>query len=44
MLSNVSILNFKKAVYLVENAYYEGNINEREFYDILSEYATICKN
>ena len=43
MLSNVSILNFKKAVYLVENAYYEGNINEREF-DILSEYATICKN
>ena len=31
-------------VYKRQNAYYDETVNKDEFYDILSEYATICKN
>ncbi len=44
MLCGESYLSFKEAVFIVENAYYDEAVNKDEFYDILSEYATICKN
>lgn len=35
--------DFKKAVFLTENAYYEKYLDENLFDDIITSYAAICK-
>ncbi len=43
MLSGKDSLDFKKAVFLTENAYCENQLNERDFNDFIWLYASICR-
>lgn len=43
MLSGRSPLDFQKAVYLTENAYYNGGLDEKAFDDNINLYTSICK-
>jgi hypothetical protein len=42
MLSDKSTLNFKKAVFIVENAFYDEKLNESRFDEVISEYGKLC--
>ncbi len=42
MLSDEIETDFAKAVFATENAYYEGNLNEKYFLDNIRNYALIC--
>ncbi|MDU1891755.1 MAG: hypothetical protein E6767_13800 [Dysgonomonas sp.] len=44
MLTKKTPLDFKKAVYLTENAYYNGNLDENKFNDNIDLYTAISKN
>ena len=43
MLSGNSGLDFKKAVFLTEDTYLDGRLNEKTFNDVIGVYATLCK-
>jgi len=43
MLYESDSLNFKKAVFLTENAYYDGVLNEKKFNDAIWFYSSLCK-
>jgi len=43
MLTGNKLINFRKAVFLTENAYYEGELNETYFNDNIELYTSICK-
>lgn len=43
ILSDKDSTNFKKAVFLVENAYFENYLDEKLFDDIITSYSAICK-
>ncbi|PXV66876.1 hypothetical protein CLV62_104137 [Dysgonomonas alginatilytica] len=44
MLFDNSPLDFQKAVFLTENAYYEGELDEKKFKDNIQLYTSICKS
>jgi len=44
MLSGRDSLNFKKAVFLTENAYFENQLNEEAFNDDIQFYTSICRD
>ncbi|MDR1199302.1 MAG: hypothetical protein LBK94_09905 [Prevotellaceae bacterium] len=43
MLSGKDSLNFKKAVFITENAYFENQLNEEVFNDFIKFYASFCR-
>ena len=43
MLSGESLLDLKKATYIVENAYYEGQLNYNDFEKSINNAVDICK-
>lgn len=43
MLCDKSLLNFKKAVFVVENVYHLNHYNENDYNDVLNFYTSICK-
>lgn len=43
MLSAEEFLNFRRAVFLTENAWLEGQLNENSFNYIISSYISICR-
>lgn len=43
MLSGKDSVDFKKAVFLTENAYSENKLNKRDFNDIIWLYSSICR-
>ena len=43
MLSGKDSLNLQKAVYAVENAYYNDNLNEEVFNHQIEWYANFCR-
>ncbi|MDR1554292.1 MAG: hypothetical protein LBS69_12660 [Prevotellaceae bacterium] len=43
MLSGEDSLNFKKAVFITENAYFENQLNEEEFDNFIRFYASFCR-
>lgn len=42
MLSERGVVDFKKAVFLVEDAYYQRQLKEQGFNDVVKFYATLC--
>ncbi|MCU6769144.1 delta-60 repeat domain-containing protein [Barnesiella propionica] len=42
MLDGTKDTSFKKAVYEVENAWYDGKLDETEFYSVIRNYALLC--
>ncbi|NDW12548.1 hypothetical protein D0T50_06545 [Bacteroides sp. 214] len=42
MLSKKDTIDFKKAVFLVESAYYQEQLKEHGFNDVVKFYATLC--
>lgn len=43
MLNGTDSLDLRKAVYAVENAYYNGNLNQQAFYQQIEQYARFCQ-
>lgn len=43
MLSGKDSIDFKKAVFSTENAYFDNNLNRRDFNDYIWLYASICR-
>ena len=44
MLSGKDSIDFKKAVFLTENAYFENQLNQEDFDDYIRFYTSICQN
>lgn len=44
MLSDKDSLDFRKAIFLTENAYLENQLNEATFNSIIEIYASLCKS
>lgn len=44
MLNDDNNLNFSKAVFLTENAYFESELKKESFDNIINHYATICQS
>lgn len=44
MLSKKNSLNFKKAIYLVENTYCDGSLDENIFNNAIAIYTDVCKS
>jgi hypothetical protein len=42
MLTSKNTINFKKAVFITENAYYENQMDEKAFEDAIQIYTSIC--
>lgn len=43
MLLNNDSLDFKKAIYLTENAYFDNSLNKEAFDDVIRVYSSLCK-
>jgi len=43
LFANNDLSNFNKAVFLVENAYSEGELGEKKYKDVIAFYTSICK-
>ncbi|MCL2597035.1 MAG: hypothetical protein FWD66_05130, partial [Paludibacter sp.] len=43
MLSGREKLDFKEAVFITENAYFENQLNKEVFDFIIKDYASICR-
>lgn len=44
MLLGKDSIDFRKAIFLTENAYLEDQLNENAFNDVIKVYATLCKS
>ena len=44
MLDGTEALDLQKAVYIVENAYYNGKLNQQLFNNQIEGYAAFCKS